>query len=77
MVAGTGADRAGVQPTRRDESGRVVLGDIIVAIDGEPVANGNDLILLLEKRKPGDRVSVEVQRGAKRQELTVTLTPAG
>ncbi len=77
VVAGTGADRAGIRPTRRDESGRVVLGDIIVAIDGEPVADGNDLILLLEKKKPGDRVRVEVQRGERREELTVTLTPAG
>jgi S1-C subfamily serine protease len=77
VVQGTGADQAGVRPTRRDETGKLVLGDIIVAIDGEPVKDSNDLILLLEKKKPGDRVRVEVMRDEKRHELTVTLSPSG
>jgi S1-C subfamily serine protease len=77
VVEGTGADRAGIRPTRRDESGRLVLGDIIVAINGEAVEDSNDLILLLEKKKPGDRVQVEILREEKRHEITVTLSPSG
>ena len=33
----SGAERAGIQPTYRDNRGRVVLGDLIVAIDGREI----------------------------------------
>ena len=43
-VAGEGrpAERAGIQPTYRDTRGRVVLGDLIVAVDGREIASGLD-----------------------------------
>ncbi|MDX1384897.1 MAG: trypsin-like peptidase domain-containing protein, partial [Thermoanaerobaculia bacterium] len=37
------ADRAGLRPLRRDRRGRVLLGDIITGIDGEPVRSREDL----------------------------------
>jgi S1-C subfamily serine protease len=79
IVAGSGAERAGLQPTRRDRSGRLVLGDRIVAIDGAPVGTGSDLVLLLEKRRAGEVVTVRVARaggGEETEEVAVVLGAA-
>ncbi len=73
VAEGSAAERAGLQPTYRDRSGRIRLGDAIVAINGEKVESGNDLILILEKYKAGDNVKVKVLRDEKEQEVQVRL----
>jgi S1-C subfamily serine protease len=70
---GSGAQRAGVRPTRRDEAGRIVLGDVIVSVDGQPVTNAEDLRTALEKRQVGQSAKVTVQRGSARVELNIEL----
>ena len=50
-------------------------GDVITAIDGEPVHQSGDLLLLLEQHEPGDRVRVTIARGGKEQDVRVTLQP--
>jgi S1-C subfamily serine protease len=53
----------------------VVGGDIIVAIDGQPVATGGDLRGWIENTKhPGDTATVTVLRNGSRQDFEVTLT---
>jgi PDZ domain-containing protein len=42
--------------------GLLQAGDVIVAADGEPVATSTDLIALLQSRRPGDTVRLEVRR---------------
>jgi S1-C subfamily serine protease len=76
VVAGSGAEAAGIRPTRRAASGRVVLGDVIVAVDGEAVENGSDLALTLEKKRVGDKVKVTVMRDQKRVDLEIKLMSA-
>jgi S1-C subfamily serine protease len=73
VFEGSGADEAGIQPTRRDSRGRVVLGDIIVAIDGQQVRSAEELRLRLEQRKAGDTVSVTVDRDGKKRDLRIRL----
>ena len=73
VVEGSGADRAGLRPTLRGARGQVELGDVIVAIDGEPVRSSADLVLLLEKRRSGEQVRLTVEREGEREELTATL----
>jgi S1-C subfamily serine protease len=73
VVEGSGAHDAGMRPTRRDRRGRVVLGDIIVAIDGEPVRSREELRLRLEQRRVNDVVSVIVDRNGDERELQVRL----
>jgi S1-C subfamily serine protease len=68
-----GAAAAGIRATRRDAFGRLVLGDVIVSIDGQPVRSNDDLVGLLEQRKVGDRVKVELLRGRERLEVGVVL----
>ena len=67
------AARAGIQPTRRDNSGRVRLGDVITAIDGKKVESPNDLFLTLEKYKVGDAVNVTSPRDGRTAQSKVTL----
>jgi len=67
------AARAGVMPTRYDSSGNIVLGDIIVAIEGQNVRTSDDLYNTLERYNVGDEVRVEVIRGGRKQILKVRL----
>jgi S1-C subfamily serine protease len=74
-----GAQQAGLQAgTRRVTVGSatiVVGGDIIVAIDGQPVATGGDLRGWIENQKhPGDTTTLTVLRNGQRQDFTVMLT---
>jgi S1-C subfamily serine protease len=48
-------------------------GDIVTAIDGKPVKTSDDLATLVEDKKPGDSVTLTVQRGAEKKELKVEL----
>ena len=70
---GGGAAKGGIQPTRRTGNGDIVLGDLIVEINGEPIASNNDLYLTLEKYKPGQQIRLKVKRKDVISELTVTL----
>mmetsp|Transcript_36617 Transcript_36617/g.56263 ORF Transcript_36617/g.56263 Transcript_36617/m.56263 type:complete len:163 (-) Transcript_36617:853-1341(-) len=56
------AYKAGLKGTRRTEEGLVELGDIIVQIGEDKINTEADLFQTLEKRKPGDRVKVIVNR---------------
>ena len=73
VVAGTGADSAGLRSTTRDRRGQVDLGDVIVAVEGQPVRSSSELRLRLEQRRVGDAVTVTVDRGGRRRDLEVRL----
>jgi len=73
VAKGGAAAKAGIQPTRRDAEGRILLGDIITAVDGKKVESSNDLYLLLEKYKIGDAVNVSLLRNGKTVQARVML----
>ena len=73
VPAGTPAAAAGVRGTTRDAAGRLVLGDVIVSIDGKAIGRQADLFEALDARRPGDRVRVGVLRGGAAVEVGVTL----
>ena len=73
VVRGSSAERAGLRGAREMVTGRVEVGDIIVGIDGKPVETIEDMLDLLEQRKVGDQVMVEVLRANRRQQVSVTL----
>ena len=50
-----------------------VGGDVIVAIDGQKIATQFDVNLVLNKKRPGDSVTVTVFRGGKKLDLPVKL----
>ena len=75
VVPGGPAARAGLQPFRRGRNGEVVAGDVITAVDGEAVTNLDDMLTLLERRAPGDRVNLTVWREGATRRQAVVLAP--
>lgn len=65
--------KAGLKGGGLDEQGEFATGgDIITAIDGKNISQVEDLITYLNGKKPGDVVSLSVQRG--NQALTIQAT---
>ncbi len=64
-----GGDRAAMAGMRRIMTG----GDLIVAIDGQKIANQFDLNVALNRKRPGDTVAVTVYRGGKKMDVSVKL----
>jgi len=48
-------------------------GDVIVAIDGQKVASQFDVNLALNRKRPGDTVTVTLYRGGKKMDIPVKL----
>ena len=67
------AERAGLQGTTRDRSGRLRLGDIITGINEDEINSRGELLLALEKYKPGDQVKVVFQRDQEDYEADLVL----
>src|SRR5206468_3730541 len=74
-LPGSPAEKAGLRSTKRDETGEVVLGDVIVAVDRKPVRKVNDLFSLLEKYNVGDEVTLDVVRDGQTVKVTASLGP--
>ena len=76
VTANSPADNAGVIASNSDSLGTEVLpgGDLIVAIDDQPVLRFDDLIgYLYTKKSPGDTVVITVLRGTEKVDLTLKL----
>ncbi len=73
IEAGGGARAAGLRGTRRNASGRWILGDVIVGLESERVETSDDLLNALEKHQVGDTIQVEILRGGKRLSVPVRL----
>ena len=56
-----------------DPKAKAVLGDVIVAIDDNSIANAQDLSTVMEKYKPGDKVQVKVLRGPQQKPMTLKI----
>ncbi|PNW73389.1 hypothetical protein CHLRE_14g630550v5 [Chlamydomonas reinhardtii] len=70
---GSPAHAAGLRPTHRDIFGDLVLGDVVVGLDGKPVRSAADLYDILDEHRVGDRIKLDVLRDGKATGLTVTL----
>jgi S1-C subfamily serine protease len=73
VTEGSAAAAAGLQGMRRNRQGDLILGDIIVGIDDEPVGSLDDLMRILDQHDVGDSVNVVVVRNGQRLTLPVTL----
>jgi len=77
VVPGGPADKAGL----KGPDGKITFqatpyetgGDVILAIDGHPVIQPDDLARYIAARQPGETVKLEVLRDNKREEVSVTL----
>ena len=74
VTRNSGADRAGLRGVRQTRRGSVVLGDVITAIEGQPVRSVPDIRAVLERQQPGDSVTVSLLRGEEETEAEVQLS---
>ncbi|NOZ29657.1 MAG: PDZ domain-containing protein [Chloroflexi bacterium] len=58
----TPADEAGLRP-----------GDLIIAVDGQPIDQEHPLNELIGSRKPGERVEITILRGGRRMTIGLAL----
>ena len=73
VARNSGAAAAGLQPARRDVRGDIVVGDVIVEIDGKSVASPSSLLSILDEREIGATVRLTILRNGKKQQVTVQL----
>ena len=73
VVEDSPAEAAGLRGTVLDNRGNIVLGDVIVAVNEDPIATNSDLYLALEKYRAGEEVTVSVQRENKVYDVPIVL----
>ena len=57
VIPDSGADKAGIVPTKLDrKTGRILIGDRVIAIDGKPTLNVLALYRILDRKKIGQYV---------------------
>jgi carboxymethylenebutenolidase len=66
-----------VIPASPVERAGLERGDIIVAIDGVPVKDSAALLSLVRGKKAGDKMTLEIKRGAVQKRLVVNVASAG
>ena len=73
-VEGGPADDAGLQGGGTEADGTPSGdGDVIVAVDGKPVADPDDVAAAIAGKQPGDRVEIEFYRDGEKQTESVEL----
>jgi len=73
VVPGGPAARAGLQAFRRGPRGEVLAGDVITAVNNEPVADLDDMLTQFETRQPGETVTLTVWRAGQTRKASVVL----
>jgi S1-C subfamily serine protease len=77
VVNGSPADDAGLKGSTGETTFQLqhikTGGDVVVAVDGKPVFQNNDLSELIAQHKPGDTVTLTVIRDGHRAQVNVTL----
>jgi putative serine protease PepD len=77
VTKGAPADKAGLQGSTGtqtvDGTPFSTGGDVITAIDGTNVQSADQLIGLIQKKKPGDQISLTISRDGSTKTVTVTL----
>src|SRR3954453_8673843 len=77
IVGGSPADDAGLNGSTGEDTFQLQQvktgGDVVLAVDGKPVLQNNDLSKLVAAHKPGDTVTLEILRDGDKQNVDVTL----
>jgi S1-C subfamily serine protease len=77
VVSGSPADDAGLKGSTGETTFQLqhvkTGGDVVIAVDGKPVFQNNDLSELIALHKPGDTVKLDIIRGAQHASVDVTL----
>lgn len=72
-ASGTGATVAAVTPGSPAQQSGVQAGDVLVSVDGEEVAEPDDVAEAIADDAPSDQVQLQLRRDGRLQTVTVTL----
>ena len=70
---GVGSIIATVQPNSPADLAGIRVGDIVLAVDGEPVNGQAGLVAAIRDRNPGDLISIDLVRTGERLSVNATL----
>jgi len=73
LATGGGLVVVSVQPGGPAEKAGTLIGDILVALDGKPIADTDDVQALLDPERVGKSIAATVIRGGEVAALTVTI----
>jgi S1-C subfamily serine protease len=73
LQAGGSAEKAGLKGLSQDSFGEIVIGDIILSLDGEKMSDIDDLFRFLDKKQIGATVQAKVFRNGKEIILPIRL----
>ncbi|MBU0909410.1 MAG: trypsin-like peptidase domain-containing protein [Proteobacteria bacterium] len=76
VESGSSAEKAGLRGVRKDV-GEILLGDIIVGVNGKPIKNLDDLRQEMERYQVGNEVTLKVIRDGKEFQVKVILDAVG
>lgn len=76
VVAGSGAERAGLRGVRYGTGGEIIPGDVILSIDGTPTPSAERLRTALDGHEVGEALTLRLYRDNAEREVVVTLQPA-
>jgi S1-C subfamily serine protease len=71
--SGKGAAIVEIAPGSGAAASGLKVGDVVTAVDGQAIDQPSDLGVVVATHKPGDKVTVTVDRNGKSQDITVTL----
>jgi S1-C subfamily serine protease len=78
VIPGSPADKAGIKSggkkiSFQGDTGIPGDGDVITAVDGGKLTHENDISDVVSRKRPGDKVELEVYRGSDKRTVTATL----
>jgi putative serine protease PepD len=71
----TGAPIAGVNANGPAESAGVQVGDVVTSVDGQSITDPSQLSSAINRKAPGDHVTLTVDRNGQPKDIDVTLQP--
>jgi len=75
VAEGSPADRAGLAGLRVSRGDRVFVGDVVIRVDGNAIADTDELMHRFEAAGVGKTVTLTVERNGERREVKLALVP--
>ena len=79
VIPGSPAEQAGLKGSLKTELIDDMLvpvgGDVVVAVNDQPIANLNDLLVYVAGKEPDDEIELTILRDGQPQQVMVTLKP--
>lgn len=73
VLEGSAAAVAGLQGLKQINATKATLGDVIIGIDENQVNNSDEMLEILDKHKPKDKIKVKVLRGNNLEEVMLDI----